>query len=141
MYIVFGSCLPFSIVFRAKVMGQRQISNAHTADVTKKHVEPLPLSATFHALKQFQKPTVCGNRLQVSCRRHLLEKMFGNLERKIAQKPYYVKKLEVHLGCLRKKPRERNFQRQLKRLVFQNFTKQDSSCHLFCKNSLCREEA
>ena len=72
------------MVFQAKVMDQEQTLNAHTADVTKKHAEPLPLSATFHALKQLQKPTVCGNRLQVSCRRHILEKMFGNLERKIA---------------------------------------------------------
>ena len=80
------------MVFQAKVMDQEQTLNAHTADVTKKHAEPLPLSATFHALKQLQKPTVCGNRLQVSCRRHILEKMFGNLERKIAQKDSYFKK-------------------------------------------------
>ena len=72
------------MVFQAKVMGQGQTLNAHTADVTKKHAEPLSLSAMLHALKQFQKLTVCGNRLQVSCRRHLLEKMFGNLETKIA---------------------------------------------------------
>ena len=59
------------MVFQAKVMGQGQTLDAYAADVTKKHAEPLALSATLHALKQFQNTTVCSNRLQVSCRRHI----------------------------------------------------------------------
>ena len=76
----------FSMVFQPEVMGQGQTLDAYAADVTKKHAEPLALSATLHALNQFQNTTVCSNRLQVSCRRHIMENMFGNLERTIAQK-------------------------------------------------------
>ena len=64
----------------------------------KGHAEPLALRAKLHALKHFQRTTVCSNRLQVSCQIYngtKWSKMVENLERRIARKHGQFQKTTV----------------------------------------------
>ena len=133
--MVFCSCLSLSMFFPSKSDGAGANFECPHSKRDQKTFRATTTECHVSCIKTISKADCLWHRLQVSCRRHILEKMLGNLERKIAQKHSYLKKLEVHIGCLRKKPCERNFRRQLNRLVFQSFAKQDSSCHLFCKTS------